>query len=66
MITVIFKINFKKGLIVFHDIGASSTEFNDPQKLWKEIKSKNKNQKYKEFICKKYHTLYGMGIMYDF
>ena len=66
MITVIFEINFKKGLIVFHDIGASSTEFNGPQKLWKEIKSKNKNQKYKEFICKKYHTIYGMGIMYDF
>ena len=60
------KLISKKGLIVIHDIGASTNVFNGPQKLWKEIKSKNKKQKYKEFICKKYHTIYGMGIMYDF
>ena len=60
------KLISKKGLIVIHDIGASTNVFNGPQKLWKEIKSKNKKQKCKEFICKKYHTIYGMGIMYDF
>ncbi len=60
------KLISKKGLIVFHDIGAANKVFNGPQKLWKEIKVKNKKQKYKEFICKKYHTIYGIGIMYDF
>ncbi len=54
----------KKAVIVFHDIDASSC--GGPRKLWKEIKKKNlinKQFNVYEYVCKSYHTKYGIGIL---
>ena len=54
----------KKALIVFHDIDA--TTCSGPKKLWNEIKKKNLiNKQFNtyEYVCKEYHTKYGMGIL---
>tara|TARA_B100000787_G_scaffold84049_1_gene61865 strand:+ start:413 stop:1093 length:681 start_codon:yes stop_codon:yes gene_type:complete len=54
----------KNATIVFHDIDATSCD--GPKKLWNEIKRDNLlNKKFNtyEFVCKKYHTKYGIGIL---
>lgn len=55
------KLVTKKSIIGIHDI--YSSDFDGPNKLWKQI-IKSKKFKTNEYVCKKYKTKYGIGIVY--
>lgn len=50
----------ERSVIVFHDV--DSNLCSGPKQLWLEIKKKNPNKTF-EYSCKKYKSIYGIGIL---